>query len=509
MLIVNAAQIRDVDQIQIQDMEYPGILLMEEAGKRAAQKILDIYPDHSDFIILSGPGNNGGDGLVIARYLHLYGRHVQVYLSHPEDRFHGDAAVNFRIMRHLPIAWTIWDAQHSDRILDESHPPVLVDALLGTGIEDRLRDPVASIIDYWRPKSLPVVAVDLPSGMNASSGEMINSVLNASHTLTFQLPKICHYVTPAASSCGEIHVLDIGIWPSVIQRLGISRQLLTDDFVRRHYRTRKQDGHKGTFGHVLAVGGSLHMAGAIAMTGYAAIKAGAGLISILCPFPCREAVYSLAPEMMCRGTGNMETVHLSPNDIPVFEEMLEGKSAIVMGPGMGTHPETKAFLECIIPLIKVPVILDADALNLLAQLDTFESLLNPDTILTPHPGELQRLIEEPVNERRLELTESFVQDNPCILLLKGAGTLISLPDGRTYVNSSGNPGMATGGSGDILSGMIAGLIAQGYEPEIAVPMGAYLHGKSGDYWSSTQGMEGLIATQIADVMSKVWKGIRE
>ncbi len=509
MLIANATQIRDADQIQIHDMEYPGIILMEQAGKLAAEKLLELYPQQVDFIVLAGPGNNGGDGLVIARYLHLKGKHVQVYFSHDADRFQGDAEIQFRIMRHLPIAWGIWEAQHSERILDDSHPPVVIDALLGTGIDAQLRDPIASMISYWRQKSFPIVAVDLPSGLNANTGQMINSVLQADHTLTFQLPKICHYITPAASECGSIHVLDIGIWPSVIHRLGISRSLLDEEFVRNHYRKRELDGHKGTYGHVLVIGGSAYMSGAIAMTGYSALKAGAGLVSILCPHLCREAVYALVPEAMCRSVGSSDTTHVTLEHVEITKELLKGKSAVIIGPGMGTHPETLSFLEHILPDIDIPVILDADAINLLSQTEAFETYLTPQTILTPHPGELRRLIEEPVSEKRLEFTESFVQDNPCILLLKGAGTIVALPDGKTYINTSGNPGMATGGSGDILSGILGALISQGYEPDIAVPLGVYLHGKAGDAIANEQGMEGLVATDIARVFSKVWKEIVE
>jgi len=507
MFISNADQIREADQIQIQDMEFPGILLMETAGRVAAETLLRLYPDQSDFIVLAGPGNNGGDGLVIARYLHLSGRHVQVYLSHDQERFQGDAAINFRILRHLPIAWGVWNSQHSDRVLDESHPPVIIDALLGTGIDSSLRDPVASMISYWQQKNLSVVAIDLPSGLDANTGKRINAVLKATHTLTFQLPKLCHYITPAANMCGEIHVLDIGLWPSVIERLNIKRSLLNDEFVKNHYIGRPQDGHKGTFGHVLIVGGSSHMGGAVAMTAYAALKAGAGLSTVVCPEACRAAVYALSPEVMCRTLPQSNQPYFQEEDSELVRDMLNGKSVVVMGPGMGTDPNTGKFLEQILPHIQVPVLLDADALNLLAQSETFESFLNAQTILTPHPGELQRLIGESVTDRRLEFVESFVQDNPSILLLKGAGTLIALPDGRTFINTSGNPGMATAGSGDVLSGIIGGLVAQGYDPEIATPMGVYLHGKTGDLLADRQGMEGIIATQIAESLSEVWMRI--
>ncbi|MEM9722850.1 MAG: NAD(P)H-hydrate dehydratase [Bacteroidota bacterium] len=502
MFLSNAEQIRDADHIMIQEMDFPGILLMEEAGKKATEKLLKLYPDKDDFIIIAGPGNNGGDGWVIARYLHLWGKHVQVYCSYDPLMLQGDARINFDIVRHLPIAYGIWNPQHSDRILDEGNPPVLVDALLGTGIRETLRDPIATMLAYWREKSLPVVAIDLPSGLSAETGTMINEVLSAEHTLTFQLPKICHHVYPAAGACGKIHVLDIGIWPPVIERLSIQRRVLDDRFVKDTYLPRTSDSHKGSFGHALVVGGSYSMSGAIAMTAQAIMRSGAGLCTVLCPAECSQTLMVRTPEVMClEGEGPFFSVE----DVASFLDLLPGKDVVVIGPGMRQEPATLEFLESVLEEVEVPIVLDADALNLLAQMDNYESFLSPETVLTPHPGEMQRLIGDPVQGQRLEVAEQFAQETASILVLKGAGTIIALPDGKTFVNPSGNPGMATGGSGDVLTGIIGGLIAQGYTPAVAAPLGAYLHGKTGDKLAEKKGMEGLLASDMAESLPSVWK----
>ena len=506
MFLSNAEQIRDADQVMIQEMDFPGILLMEEAGKRATEKLVELYPGKKDFIIIAGPGNNGGDGWVIARYLHLWGKHVQVYCSYDPLMLQGDARINFDIVRHLPIAYGIWNPQHSDRMLDEGNPPVLVDALLGTGIRETLRDPIATMLSYWREKSLPVVAIDLPSGLSADTGAMINKVLPAEHTLTFQLPKICHHVYPAAGMCGEVHVLDIGIWQPVIERLAIQRWVLDDSFVRDVYIPRTSNTHKGTYGHALVIGGSYSMSGAVAMTAEAVMRSGAGLCTVLCPTGCSNTLMVRTPELMSvEGEGPFFSVE----DVASFLELLPGKDVVIIGPGMRQEPATLEFLERILEEIEVPIVLDADALNLLAQIDNYESFLSPETVLTPHPGEMQRLIGDPVQEQRLEFAEQFAQETASILVLKGAGTLIALPDGRTYVNPSGNPGMATGGSGDVLTGVIGGLIAQGYAPDVAASLGVYLHGITGDHLAIRGGMEGILASDIAKNLPTVWKEILE
>jgi len=503
MLLATSTQIREADRIQIQEHQFPSILLMEEAGRLATESILNAYPDRKEFLILAGPGNNGGDGLVIARHLFLQNKQVRIMLSHDPDRYTGDALINYRILNELGIPQLSWEESEIAIELETwDSSLVLIDTLLGTGIEKKLRSPILEIIQYFKKHHFDTVAIDLPSGLDASSGRLLNEPLAAQHTFTFQLAKICNFVYPAASYCGKVEVLDIGLWPQVINRLGIKRELLQDSFVQKHYRGRGLNTHKGTFGHILVIGGSKAYAGAIAMTGFAALKAGAGLVSVFCPASCKHVCNTLSPELMCITGANSD--FLVEEDINALKELIQKADALVIGPGMGQAPESRDFLKELLPQIQLASIWDADALNLLASDPTSLQNLAGSTVLTPHPGEMHRLLQSQkmhtdldVKTQRLESAESFAKRVGCTLVLKGAGSIISSPEGKSYINTSGNSGMATAGSGDILSGIIGALLGMGYEASIAAALGVYLHGKAGDMAALKHGEESMLATDIA------------
>ena len=498
MRLANTTQIREADRLQIEERQVPGILLMEQAGQQAALVISQQFPDQQSFLILAGPGNNGGDGLVIARYLYLAGKDVQVLLSHPPERYLGDALLNYHIIGELPIPLLLWSEEDIAEIVDSfSTPPLLIDALLGTGIQESLRDPILSILNQLRPLNLPVVAIDLPSGLSADTGELINPPLPTHTTLTFQLPKICHAVSPAAQACGKVVVLDIGIWPEVIDQLGIQREWLTKGWLAQQVIPRPLDGHKGSFGHALLIGGSRDMSGAIALSGMAAVRGGAGLVSVFTPMSCRQTVLQHVPEAMCLGMGDQMRSFLQAKDLPQLEEALVGKRVVAIGPGIGTREETADLIEGLLPRIQVPLVLDADALNLLSERPEWWNMLPESTILTPHPGEMRRLMDFPtLTQRRLEAAERLAQDRNVIVVLKGAATIIALPDGRSFVNSTGNPGMASGGTGDVLTGFLAALLAQGYELGIAAAMAVFLHGQAGDQAAAALGQASVTAREV-------------
>ena len=500
MLLANSQQIRRADQIQIEERSFPGILLMENAGRLSAEKILALYPNQGSYLVLAGPGNNGGDGLVIARYLHLAGKEVQVLLSHFPDRYTGDAAINYQIISELPVPLLFWEEEEAQGIIPSfSSAPLLIDALLGTGIQSELRGSAAEIIKTFRKLSLPTVAIDLPSGLSADTGEAINLCIPAQHTLSFQLPKICHFLTPASIHCGEVHTLDIGLWPDVLEQLGIQRQLLTEEFYLRHRTSRAEDAHKGRLGHLLLAGASRHMAGSIALSTLGALRGGTGLATVIAPGSCREIILNLVPEALCIAAGDEDMFTLGVAAIEVFDQALGGKQAVCIGPGLSKEIDTHEFLTSVLPMIQVPLVLDADALNILAEAPELWAMIPEKTILTPHPGEMRRLMQlDTVNQRRLESAERLAQDRNVIVVLKGAGTVIATPEGRSYVNTSGNPGMATAGAGDVLTGIIGGLLAQGYEPELAATLGVYLHGKAGDRAAHKLGQAGILARDLAN-----------
>lgn len=496
--LANSMQIREADKIQIESYNFPGVILMESAGRMSAEIILEKYPINSVFWILAGPGNNGGDGLVIARYLYFAGGKVQVWLSHDPQKYNGDAAINWQILKELPVEVVQFSKKElSIHLAELREPPVWIDALLGTGISSKLRGVVAEMILSIKNEKGSVVAIDLPSGLDASTGTVANDVIPADLTLTFQLPKICHYLTPASNHCGEVRIIDIGIWPQVIAQLGIQRFLLSSKFIDEHKKTRKRDAHKGTQGHLLAIGGHQNMAGSISLTTLAAVKSGVGLCTTLAPGSCRNTVLGLCPEAMCIGIGHPFAQKLTLKGLDTFLSAIQGKAAIVIGPGIGTDKETVEFIEAILDHVEIPLVLDADALNMLADHPHWWDKIPANTIITPHPGEMKRLMgnNECINQR-LESAEKLARNRDVIVVLKGQGTVIALPNGKTFVNPTGNPGMATGGSGDVLTGMVGSFLAQGYAPDVAAPLAVFLHGKAGDDGANELSEASLSATDI-------------
>lgn len=488
MLLASSQQIREADRIMIEDLGFPGLLLMETAGRKSAEAILERHADLDRVVILCGPGNNGGDGLVIARYLKLAGKTVELILSHPPERYGGDAAVNFAGLNGSGIPWRIWDGS-----MPNTNKALLVDALLGTGIKAGLRGPIQEMVASFRDFSGPVLAVDLPSGLDADTGHAFNPVIPADFTLTFQTAKVCHWVGPAADACGEVVVADIGIWPEVVGQLGIERGLITGNWVRQAMSRRPRSGHKGTFGHALLLGGSRAYAGAIALSGHSALHVGAGLSTVFGPQAAREASLAMGPEVICHVT---EGDWLGGGDVEAWKEMAKGKS-IGMGPGMGQDAETKRFLMAALGCLDAPVVLDADALNLLSGEKEWWNRIPKGSVLTPHPGEMKRLTGRgDVNDFRMEATEELAEQTGCVVVLKGAGTIVALGKGKSMVNPSGNEGMATGGSGDVLTGAVTGFMAQGYSPATAATMGVYVHGLAGDLAKAKYGSHGVTAGRI-------------
>lgn len=497
MLVANTEQIRAADQQMIESKGFPSLLLMETAGRKAAEYILQHFGQFDHYLILVGPGNNGGDGLVIARYLHWSQKSVSLLLSHPPSAFKGDALVQWQALEANPVVWEQW--QPSLNPEPKAHT-LLVDALLGTGISSALRGTPAEIIQHFGQWQLPCVAVDLPSGLNADSGGVHNPCLKALCTITFQLPKICHFTTPASLACGRIVVVDIGISVAVIEGLGIRRRLTTGAALS--VLSRPSDGHKGTFGHALLAGGSREMPGAIALSAKAALHIGAGLSTAAIPGGAANGLWQQCiPEIMAQTFGNADTPFFSMEAAEWLDRIALQKKAIALGPGMGQTAPTADFLEAYLTHRKnlLPTLLDADALNILASRPQLWNYLSPDTILTPHPGEMKRLTgRDDLQDRRLEAAEELAQTRQVIVILKGQGTIIALPDGQTWINTTGNAGMGTAGAGDVLSGTIAGLLAQGIAPAFAAPMGVFIHGLAGDLAAEQYGLAGVTATRISE-----------
>jgi ADP-dependent NAD(P)H-hydrate dehydratase / NAD(P)H-hydrate epimerase len=500
MWLSNAAQIREMDRLMTDDFAYPSLLLMETAGRLTAERILQLYPDLQKFLIPCGPGNNGGDGMVIARYLHQAGRKVWVIFSRTPEAYADDAMVNYQILRKANVPNDIFARSIKGKIEEYLHDnTVIVDALLGTGVWQELREQMAQQLEFYRKFRNSVVAVDLPSGLSADTGVILNVPMHAEHTITFQLPKICHYVTPAADLCGQIHVVDIGIYREILEQVKPEAFVIDDDLVRAWYRPRSAETHKGTFGHCLLAGGSRGKGGAIALASQSTLEIGAGLCTAFIPGSVSCSFHRNTLENMSVAYGKESAAFLSGTAADVFNSYFADKNVLVVGPGLGANDDTHDFLAGVLERCKLPLVLDADALNLLARSPELLAKVPEGSVLTPHPGEMSRLVNtsgEAVQGHRFEIAKNFAIEHKVYLVLKGRNTLIATPEGRVYVNPLGNPGMATAGTGDVLAGTIGGLIAQGYPIEHAAVIGTYVHAKAGDRVASKHGMEGVVASKV-------------
>ncbi|MCS6904637.1 MAG: NAD(P)H-hydrate dehydratase [Bacteroidia bacterium] len=503
MLVANSAQIREIDRIMIEEYDFPGILLMETAGRKAADIILSRYPEAQHFLVLCGPGNNGGDGAVTARYLDYAGKEVKVIYTEYPTR--GDAYTNFLILKNQGIPFWL-DTPENEPLLESEleKNPIVIDALFGTGLRQKFKEPIKKLLKTIQEREPKVVAIDLPSGLIGDTGTLVNIPLKCDCTITFQLPKICHYVTPASLYCGKVYVVDIHIYQNIVERLGIKTEVINDELIQNWYKKREANSHKGMFGHVLCAGGSKGKGGAMGLCAKGVINAGAGLCTAFIPGSVRASFHRSNLEGMSIAYGTDTTPYLNGIAAEVFLTYLTGKNVVAIGPGLGVTEETTTFLKEVLPHIQVPLVLDADALNILAENPNFWELLptsqKSNVIITPHPGEMARLMHtttEAIQERRFEMALKLATEKKVIVVLKGAGTIIASPIGSIYLNPVSNSGMASAGVGDVLTGIIAGFAAQGYNPLKAAAMGVYLHSQSAQIVSASFGAEGTTASKIA------------
>ena len=516
MLVADATQIRAIDRKMIADHHFPGLLLMETAGRKSADYLLQHYPHIGRYLICCGPGNNGGDGMVVARYLAHAEKEVLVVFSHPPEKMQGDALTQWNILKHHP---TIKNCVFTNEEVTEirtflAEGAVVVDALLGTGLKDKVQDPILSLLNFLRGMRQTVVALDVPSGLSCDTGTVFTPPIRCEATLTYQIPKICHYITPASPFCGKVTVLDLGIYPTILDSAGIKVQVVTDDLIRQWYIPREKDVHKGTYGHTLLAGGSKGKGGAIALSANAATEIGAGLCTAFIPGSVACSFHRTTLENMSIPYGTQNVPYLNETSAEVFVSFLKDKSVVGIGPGLGNNPDTYQFLRNVLPEIRQTLILDADALNLIAEHPELWERLPQETpvIITPHPGEMSRLTGQTVDEiqhSRLEIALDFAHKKNVFVLLKGAGTIVAAPTGEAYISAIGNPGMATGGSGDALLGVVAGLISQGYPVPEAAAMGVYIHAYAGDMVMDMYGHEGVTATKLIRNLGAALKRIRQ
>lgn len=490
MRIVSSEQMREIDRYTIQELGIPAVSLMENAGRAIAEEVLrfkgDTNCDH--WLILVGKGNNGGDGIVCAR--HLYDAGIQVSLLYAEEpeTLTGEAALQYRIAKALGLPSLIYSTEVS---MEFSAYTGIVDALLGTGAQGVPRGVYASLIKEANDSGLPIIAADIPSGLDADTGVVHDPCISARITVSLAFLKAGLTQYPGAKVAGEVIVRYIGI-PRVLPpgMAGVG-SVLTEETLRGELgvdvdRLREEDGHKGTYGHVLLAAGSLPMSGAGLLAAKAALRAGCGLATWALPAALLPHVIGAVPELMLvpvadSGSGAWEEAAAGE-----VLRLLEARDVLAVGPGLGRFPGEGGFLRALWEGTSRPLVVDAEALNILAAADGLAAWTRRDaaaTILTPHPGEMARLAgltTAEVQRDRIGLARRFAAEHGVTLVLKGARTVIAAPDGRFFVNLTGHPGMATGGSGDVLTGLIAGLLAQGLDAVQAATLGVFIHGLAGE-----------------------------
>lgn len=500
--VLTAAEMREADRITIEERGIPGLILMENAGARVVDVLLDHFAPLTGYrvLILCGKGNNGGDGLVVARHLlvRVLARPTVVLFA-AEDELSGDAAAQLRMLRAVGGEASVvesFDAWLSlrDRVLPAT---LVVDALLGTGlrgpVHGLLGDVIADVNNNWGHAR--VVAVDIPSGMPSDEADTHGPALRADRTVTFTAPKLSQVLLPNAARVGHLHVTQIGTAEEILAGLPGQPVLLTGpgDF-RPLFRPRDAQAHKGSFGHVAVVGGSRSKPGAAAMAGTAALRSGAGLCTVVTAAGGAPAIVGLTPELMTEPVEELEDGTIGGFDAA----LLDGKDVVAVGPGMGVREPNLELVRRILGTIEAPLVLDADALRVMGE--DWDSP-SATVVVTPHPGEMARmtgLLTAEVQSDRIGVARRYAEQHGAITVLKGARTVIACPDGRVLLNPTGTPGMATGGSGDILTGLIAGLLAQFPQepPEIVVAAAVWLHGRGGELTVARTGEQSLLATDL-------------
>ncbi len=510
MLIATAREMAGLDRETIERIGIPGIVLMENAGRGASSFFLERFPDllKKRIAIVAGSGNNAGDGFVLARLFWNKGAMVRVVCLRSPERLHGDALSNFRIVENLGIPVTVWDETRDFseqwEVVRESE--AIVDAILGTGLNSEVKGLYRCVIDAINELAAPVLAVDISSGLDASTGKPLGTAIRAAATATFGLAKIGCLTSPGYEYTGALRVIDIGIPLSVVNAAQIKRYWLDHPSVSEWLAPRDPQTHKGRAGHAVVLAGSTGKTGAASLICHGAARAGAGLVTLMIPSSLNPILEVKLTETMTCPIAETEDHTPAEAALPQILEFLSGKQVLALGPGISLHPETQALVRKLVRNVACPMVLDADALTALAaQPDLLEGISAP-AILTPHPGEMARLIRRTAREvvdNRLEIAAEFSKNFGVVLVIKGPRTVIAAPDGRFAINSTGNPAMASGGMGDALTGLIAGFVAQGYEAFQAACIGVYVHGAAADCAMGGVASRGLMASDLLDEIPRV------
>jgi hydroxyethylthiazole kinase-like uncharacterized protein yjeF len=508
MKIVTAAEMREIDRVTTEKYGVPSLTLMENAGTAVVRFVLEKFKRLRRATIFCGKGNNGGDGFVAARKFGDEGRRVTVILLCDPAELKGDAAEMFKRLREEPLIVRSFEDLKSEAVQLALKTEVIIDAILGTGFRPPVTGLYADAINLINGSKKPVIAVDIPSGADADAFQPLTELrARADHIVTFTAPRPAHLFGQLTR--GDTLVAPIGSPEEAIQST-LNLYVTTPRDFAPMLADRKADGHKGTYGHSLIVGGSVGKSGAAAMAGTAALRSGTGLSTVATAKSALPMVAAYTPELMTEPLAETEVGTISPlaSGYAPLETVMEGKSVVGLGPGIGRHPGTVEFVRALVQDCQLPMVIDADGLNAFAdhtdQLNGEKRML----VLTPHPGEMSRLTglsTGQVQQDRIGIARKFAAEHQCILVLKGHRTVIALPDGAVWVNVTGNPGMATGGTGDVLTGMTTGLMAQTKNYFRGVLAAAYLHGLAGDVAREKMGEASMIAGDLIINLPEAFK----
>ncbi|MEW5801919.1 MAG: NAD(P)H-hydrate dehydratase [bacterium] len=520
MKVATARQMQALDRYTIEEIGLPGIVLMENAGRQVVAKMLQHFSDlpQRRVTIVCGKGNNGGDGLVVARHLSAMAADVRIFLLAEPESLSGDAKTNIRIIQKLNLALstilTPEDLHNQQEALLDTD--ILVDALFGTGLTPPVRGLAAEVIELLNGAGKPIVSIDLPSGLSADLAYFSGPHIDASLTVTFALPKLAHVLPPACLSCGKLEIVDIGIPEVAVQKEKIQLDLIDAPSLQNCWPRRPLESHKGTYGHLLVLAGSLGKTGAAYLTSQSGARVGTGLVTLGIPESLNTIMEMKLTEVMTYPLPETDEKTFSASALTAIEGLLPRMSALAIGPGVGVHPEVKELVSWIIHKASIPVVLDADGINVLAAQSGILKEAKQPIVLTPHPKELSRLLGidlQAIIGNRLEMSRRAAMELNCYVLLKGFRSLVADPEGNVFINPTGNPGMATGGTGDVLTGVIGGLLAQGVPKLQAVLAGVYLHGFSGDLVREHKGEYGLLAADLIEhlpmAIERLQKGLKK
>ena len=506
MKVATAEVMRKLDQRAISEFGIPGMVLMENAARGIVSTLFRSFPDlpTSRVGILAGRGNNGGDGLAAARYLTNRGIPCRIFLFAAQEEVKGDAGANLEILKRMGVAvqevlnLEEWEGQKA--LVGSAD--LLLDGIFGTGLKGPVEGFFREIIESVNSLKKPVVAIDLPSGLDADSGQVLGACIQARITVTFGLAKRGLLVQPGAQAAGKVVVVDISLPRPALEGERIQDHLLEGADFLPYLLPRNPDSHKGKFGHLLVLAGSPGKTGAAALVSQAALRVGTGLITLGVPESLNSILEEKVTEVMTEPLPETREKTLGLSAQQRIFELCSRKTALALGPGLSLNLETVRLVQQVVRKSPLPAVIDADGLSALVGKPEILRKNQKELILTPHPGEMARLagisIEE-VQKDRIEVARGFAKEYGVILVLKGSRSLIASPGGEVFINPTGNPGMASGGTGDVLTGMIGGLLAQGLPALEAAKLGVYLHGLAGDYAAFLKGERGIAATDLVEL----------